>query len=248
VKGATKPLLESATSAVTLANEKVYNPYLLIQKKTYAGLKFTLKGSIRGSPTSIDDFDKCIDMKGIDAVRRDRSKLVKTLSTAILDALLIKKSLKEALDVIRVTLSTVAKQEAPLDWFILSKSLKGTYASENQPHVQAWRRMAARGDADIPEIGTRMPFVVTVGSLTKKGPSPLYERAEHPEYVRVKKIAYDAKYYLENARDVIERLLAPTTEGPIVKKLFEQAFVDAEHKSSGNMSLASFMRKKPRLE
>jgi DNA polymerase delta subunit 1 len=247
VQGATKPLLDSASAAVTLANEKVYRPYLLIQKKNYAGLKYTLKNGIRDGPTSDDDFDQCIDMKGIDAVRRDRSKLVKTLSGAILDALLLKRSLDAALDVLQTTLMDVANGAAPLDWFILSKSLKGTYASENQPHVQAWKRMAARGDTDIPEVGTRMPYVIVRPKSSAKV-GPLYERVEHPDYVLRAKLHYDAKYYIENAQDVVERLLGPTGLGSKVRGSFQMALATADQKAAGTMSLMAFMAKKKKVE
>jgi DNA polymerase elongation subunit (family B) len=226
---------------VTLANEKVYKPYLLIQKKTYAGLKHTLKAKCTGE--TMDHFDIHLDLKGIDAVRRDRSKLIKTLSMSILEELMYKGSIEAASKTLKETLRSVATHEAPLDLFILSKSLKGTYASENQPHVQAWRRMIARGDPDIPEIGSRMPFVVVQGRPGMKE-GPLYERTEHPEHVKTAKLKYSAKYYLENAQDVIERLLSPTPLGLQVKTIFQEALASAEHKASGNMSLMSFLGKR----
>ena len=236
VEGASKPLLDSAASSVTLANEKVYSPYLLIQKKNYAGFKYSLMA--RHSPQALEDFETCIDMKGIDAVRRDRSKLVKIMSNAVLDALLVRRSLDAAVDVLRNSLDAVAGHTAPLDWFVLSKSLKSNYASENQPHVQAWKRMAARGET-VPEVGSRMPYVIITGSA-----KALYERTEHPDWVVSAKLAYCAKYYLENAQDVIERLLGPTGLGARVKDMFESAIARAEQKSAGTMSLMRFKKTK----
>jgi DNA polymerase delta subunit 1 len=243
VEGATKPLLASATSAVTLANEKVYRPYLLIQKKNYAGFKYLLKS--KHQPTCLDDFETSIDMKGIDAVRRDRSKLIKTLSGSILDALLIERSLDKAIEALKATVDTVASQKAPLDWFVLSKSLKGHYKTDNQPHVQAWKRMIARGDQDVPEIGTRMPYVI-VRPKGSKTTGPLYTRTEHPDFVALSNLPYCAKYYLENAQDVLERLLGPTGQQQLVAKIFSDAIAKADHLASGNMSLMSFFSKKQR--
>jgi DNA polymerase elongation subunit (family B) len=239
VEGASKPMLDSAASAITLANEKVYNPYLLLQKKTYAGFKYTLKSN--KTAQSLDDFDTSVDMKGIDAVRRDRSKLVKHLSQKVLDALLIHSNLELAVQEIKDMVALVAAQKAPLDLFVLSKSLKTTYASENQPHVQAWRRMIERGDNDIPDIGTRMPYIITVA---KGRAGPLYERTEHPDWVRKSGLKYCAKYYLENAQDVILRLLGPTGSGPRISQFFSDALVAAETKVAGNMSLLSFKKSK----
>jgi len=239
VPGATKPMLNSALSVVTLANEKVYMPYLLLQKKHYAGYKYTLKSNVKGSPDSIDQFDVCMDMKGIDAVRRGGSKLVKELSNTILDALLVQNSLDLALQSVQDSLTLVVENKAPLDWFILSKSLKSSYKTENQPHVQAWKRMIERGDTDIPEIGTRMPYVVVQGN----DKLPLYMKTEHPEYVQLKKLRINAKYYLENAKDVVERLLAPTGQLVKLQSMFERALLDSERLVSGNSSLLQFFKR-----
>lgn len=230
-----KPALASAASAVTLANEKVYTAFLLIQKKNYAALKYSLKSGHK--PLALDDFESCVDMKGIDAVRRDRSKLVKMLSENILDALLVKKDIKLAINMVSSTLNDVAQQKAPIEWFVLSKSLKSTYASENQPHVRAWKRMIARGDQNAPEIGSRMPYVIVA---SKKSNVPLYERTEHPDFFAESKLKYCAKYYLENARDVVERLLGPTGQLNLVSKLFKDSILAAEHKTTGQMTLAQF--------
>lgn len=239
VPGASKPLLESAASAVTLANEKVYTPYLLIQKKNYAAMKYTIKGGRK--PEALSDFDCEMDMKGIDAVRRDRTKLVKALSNDILDGILVKCSLEAAMSTLKATLDSVVRQEAPIEWFVLSKTLKSRYPSENLPHVQAWRRMKARGDPDVPESGTRMAYVVTLptGPKSTRKLGPLYERTEHPEYVRRAGLQYDAKYYLENAQDVIERLLGPTDEAPRVRSFFEEAIEAAENRTAGTTATRS---------
>jgi DNA polymerase elongation subunit (family B) len=238
VEGASKPLLASAASAVTLANEKVYVPFLLIQKKNYAAMKYTLKG--KHQPLALEDFDCSMDLKGIDAVRRDRSKLIKALSMDVLDALLVQGSLEAAFAKLREALELVASHKAPLEWFILSKSLKSTYKTENQPHVQAWKRMQDRGESDIPEIGTRMPYVIVASSNTSKA-GPLYERTEHPDFVRRTNKKVCAKYYLENAQDVIERLLGPTQQVHKVKSMFSDAIAKAG--ASGTLDLRSFFKR-----
>jgi DNA polymerase elongation subunit (family B) len=225
---------------VTLANEKVYRPYLLIQKKNYAAMKYTLKGGHKAD--SLASFDLEMDMKGIDAVRRDRSKLVKSISENILQALLVKQDLSGALAGLQADLALVSSQQAPLDWFVLSKSLKGSYKSQNQPHVQAWKRMIARGDSDIPEIGTRMPYVITQPTMATTG--PIYLRTEHPAFVIKNKIKYDSKYYLDNAQDVVERLLRPTGQQQKVAQIFIDALEQSEAKSSGSMSLLKFKKLK----
>ena len=141
------------------------------------------------------------------------------------------------MDMVSSTLKQVAEQKAPLDWFVLSKSLKSTYASENQPHVRAWKRMIARGAQNAPEIGSRMPYIIVAA---KKANVPLYERTEHPDYFLEQKLKYCAKYYLENARDVVERLLGPTGRKSEVTKLFSESLIAADHKNTGQMTLLQF--------
>ena len=99
-------------------------------------------------------------MKGIDAVRRDRTKMVRELSEAILEVLLVENDAEGSLKVLHERVDDILNDKVPLMDFVLSKSLKGSYDSENVPHVQAWRRMQARGDAGCPTKGGRMPMLI----------------------------------------------------------------------------------------
>jgi DNA polymerase elongation subunit (family B) len=102
--------------------------------------------------------------------------------------------------------------------------------------------MGLRGDQDIPEVGTRMPYVIVAPKPGSKG-GPLYERAEHPAHFAKAGLKYDAKYYLENAKDVIVRLLGPTGEGRRVLEFFDNAIAEAETKLNGNTSLLQFFKR-----
>lgn len=70
---------------IKLEFEKVYFPYLLINKKRYAGLYWT----------SPDKFDK-MDTKGIETVRRDNCRLVQTVIETSLRMLLIDRDVEGA--------------------------------------------------------------------------------------------------------------------------------------------------------
>jgi DNA polymerase elongation subunit (family B) len=118
-----------------------------------------------------------------------------------------------------------------LDDYILSKSLKGSYASENLPHVAAWSRMKSRGDAGLPPQGSRMPYIITM----PKKKAPLYEIAEHPAYVKQMSLRPWATYYIEQIRSAVERLLEPT--GIPVSALFDAAEDQAKFLQNGTASL-----------
>ena len=83
-----------------------------------------------------------------------------------------------------------------------------------------------------------MPFVV----VESRSKGPLYTHTEHPSHVAEAKLRYDAKYYLENAQDVVERLLGPTGRGSLVRQMFSDALDAAEAKTSGSMSLTMFKK------
>jgi DNA polymerase delta subunit 1 len=208
IPGLGTSIMPDARFAVKLANEKVECPYLLIRKKMYAAVKHT---------PGKTGFQSELECKGIDAVRRDRTKVVRDLSEQVLDALMIKSDVSLAQTILSAGLTKMLKNEIPIEDYIMSKSLRGTYASENLPHVMAWKRMKQRGDAGLPPQGSRMPFVITMPSKSV----PLYELAEHPEFLKKEKLRPWALYYIENIRSVMERLLEPT--GIPVSSLFDDA-------------------------
>lgn len=70
---------------IKLEFEKVYFPYLLINKKRYAGLYWT-------GPTK---FDK-MDSKGIETVRRDNCRLVQSVIETVLRKILIDQDVQGA--------------------------------------------------------------------------------------------------------------------------------------------------------
>lgn len=227
--------LAAACSAVTLAYEKTYRPYLLLKKKNYAGLKYTSDGK--------GGFKTEIDMKGIDAVRRDRPKLLRDTSNAVLRALLHERCVKTAMERLKTSLQTIASDGATLDDFILSKSLKGHYASPNLPHVTAWKRMAARGDEGLPPIGARMPYIVVVdkaGGGGKKSSSKLYERTEHPSFVKASNLTVDRQYYVETLQNPLTKLLQYVSSDAEIKTLFREATDRASMTSSRIVSLLDF--------
>merc|ERR1719203_809176 len=85
--GAEAADLVSATflRPIKLEFEKVYCPYLLMNKKRYAGLYWT-------KPQSYDK----LDTKGIETVRRDNCALVRIVVETVLDKILIDKSIPAA--------------------------------------------------------------------------------------------------------------------------------------------------------
>ena len=211
--------ISSMVNIIKLEHEKEYWPYLLCKKKNYAGRKWT--------PKSLDPlvFKDEIDIKGLQAVRRDTAPLVVDLSVKVIDELLLRKSASSALVLVRETLGKVAREQLPIESYVLSKSIGASYASENIPHVAAWTRMRARGQ-EAPPIGGRMPYVILGGH------GPLAARAEHPSFADKKKL--DTPYYLKALENPLRKLLQFADDNTL-DDLFAEAHTIAESRHSRSL-------------
>lgn len=177
-------ITEHFPGCVELEFEKVYYPYMLFSKKRYAGLMFT-------DPSKPD----YIDVKGIQIVRRDNAPIVKTVSQSILDAIMYDKSTDKAIDKARECVLRVLRGKEPIDSFVVSKTLRGSYANPNaQPHVQVARKIQERTGKVI-QSGVRVPYVFVVDNNIDQ---LISQRAEDPEYVVEHEVPIDYILYIDN--------------------------------------------------
>jgi DNA polymerase delta subunit 1 len=214
---------------VKLEFEKCYYPYLLISKKRYAGLLWTETAK----------FDK-MDCKGIEAVRRDNCRLVANIISSVLDLLLVKRQLQEAIDLVKRTISDLLQNNIDVSLLVVSKALTKTEENyENkQAHVALAEKLRKRDPGTAPSLGDRVPYVIITG---RKG-EPAYSRAEDPLYVLEHNVPIDNNYYLENMlRKPLERIFEPVMQNS-VKSLFvgdhTRTVAIATPKSGGMMKFA----------
>merc|ERR1712137_256203 len=97
---------------IKLEFEKVYCPYLLMNKKRYAGLSWTKP----------ETYDK-LDMKGIETVRRDNCGLVRELVETSLRMVLIDKSIVGAIEYVKKVISDLLQNKIDLSLLVITKSL-----------------------------------------------------------------------------------------------------------------------------
>nr|BAJ78766.1 DNA polymerase delta catalytic subunit [Protohermes grandis] len=170
---------------IKLEFEKVYCPYLLINKKRYAGLYYTRP----------DKYDK-MDCKGLETVRRDNSPLVANTINICLQKLLIHKDPEGAIKYTKQVISDLLCNRIDISQLVISKELtkgEGAYAAK-QAHVELAKKLTKRDPGNAPKMGDRVPYVLI--AATKN--TPAYAKAEDPIYVLENNIPIDAKYYLEN--------------------------------------------------
>uniref|UniRef100_A0A9J2Q409 DNA polymerase n=1 Tax=Ascaris lumbricoides TaxID=6252 RepID=A0A9J2Q409_ASCLU len=199
-------------SPIKLEFEKVYCPFLLINKKRYAGLYFTRP----------EKHDK-MDCKGLETVRRDNCPLVSKVLSACLEKMLLEGDAKGALEHAKKVISDLLCNRIDISELIISKELtrQSTAYQAKQAHVVLADRMRLRDAGSAPRLGDRVPYVI----VAKGQKVPAYEKAEDPIYVLQNNIPIDTSYYLENQ---LAKPLARIFE-PILGDKAESALINGEH-------------------
>ncbi|TPX11063.1 uncharacterized protein E0L32_007924 [Thyridium curvatum] len=168
---------------IKLEFEKVYFPYLLINKKRYAGLFWTRS----------DHWDK-MDTKGIETVRRDNCTLVGTVIERILRMILIERDIIGAQEYVKSVIADLLQNKIDMSKLIITKALTKESYEAKQAHVELARRMRKRDPGSAPALGDRVAYVMVKGKIGSKN----FENSEDPMYVLENNIPIDTKYYLEN--------------------------------------------------
>jgi DNA polymerase delta subunit 1 len=138
---------------INLDFEKVYFPYLLINKKRYAGLYWTKP----------DRHDK-LDAKGIETVRRDSCRLVSIVIETSLRKLLIDRDRNAAEEYVKQVISDLLQNKVDLSLLVISKALgKSDYAAK-QAHSELAERMRKRDAGSAPALGDRVSYVIVKGT------------------------------------------------------------------------------------
>ena len=197
---------------VRLEFEKVYYPYLLMNKKRYAGLFWT----------NPEKWDK-LDAKGIETVRRDNCRLVRILVDTCLKKMLIDRSPEDAVEYVKNTLSALLQNQIDISLLVITKALgkksegtKGGYKTR-AAHVELAERMAKRDPGSAPKVGDRVPYVI----IQKEKNAQAYMKSEDPIYVLENNLVIDVDWYLEHQlRGPIERIFEAVLAESTLKGLF----------------------------
>ncbi|CCE62608.1 hypothetical protein TPHA_0C04580 [Tetrapisispora phaffii CBS 4417] len=209
---------------INLEFEKAYFPYLLINKKRYAGLYWT----------KTEKYDK-LDQKGLASVRRDSCPLVSIVMNKVLKMILIERNVDGALAYIKSVIDELLHNKADISKLIISKTLAPNYTNP-QPHQVLTERMKRR-DGVGPNVGDRVDYIIIGGN------DKLYNRAEDPLYALEHNIQVDSRYYLTNQlQNPIISIIAPI----IGEKQANSMFVVKSIKiNTGTMKggLMGFMKK-----
>lgn len=125
-KEAAEVVSSNFIAPIKLEFEKVYCPYLLMNKKRYAGILWT----------NPEKFDK-MDTKGLETVRRDNCQLTREVVKNCLDFLLIQKNEQMAIDYCKGIISDVLQNRIDLSMLVITKGLGKKVAAEEKDEKKA---------------------------------------------------------------------------------------------------------------
>jgi len=196
---------------IKLEFEKVYCPYLLMNKKRYAGLYWT----------NPNKYDK-MDCKGIETVRRDSCPIVQDIVQKTLDNILIRGDPDAAIDYCKGMISDLLQNRVDLSLLVITKGLNkriedkdgkkegGGYGNK-QAHVELAAKMRQRDEASAPNVGDRVSYVMLKALKGSKG----FEKSEDPLYVLQNNLPIDYQWYLDNQiKQPLLRLFEPILNNP----------------------------------
>lgn len=170
-------------SPIKLEFEKCYYPYLLINKKRYAGLYWT----------NPHHFDK-MDTKGIETVRRDNCRMVQNVITKVLELILEQRDVGKAERYVKQTIADLLQNRVDLSQLVITKAYAKTDYAAKQAHVVLAEKMRKRDAGLAPALGDRVAYVIINGPAGAKN----YDKSEDPLYVLDHSLPIDVNYYLEN--------------------------------------------------
>ena len=173
--------------------EKTLWPFIILTKKRYVGNLY-------------EDDDSHYKQKsmGIVLKRRDNAKIVKIVVGGIVDYILngkpgetkIEDRNKGAIEYTRTLLKKILRGEYPIDKYVVSKTLRSTYADRTRiVHAVLADRIGIRDPGNKPESNDRIPYVYIIpkGKVTLQG-----DRVEDPKYVLANNLELDYLFYITN--------------------------------------------------
>jgi len=169
-----------------LEYEKTFMPFCLLSKKRYVGMLYETDPN-KGKRKEM----------GIVLKRRDNAPIVKDIYGGIIDILMKKQNIQEAIDFLKSCLQNIVDEKYPMDKLIITKSLRSGYKNPRSiAHKVLADRITARDPGNKLGPGDRVPFVY-VAVPNKKGLLQ-GDKIETPAFIKEKGLKIDYSFYITN--------------------------------------------------
>jgi DNA polymerase elongation subunit (family B) len=168
-----------------LEYEKTFMPFCLLSKKRYVGMLYETDPN-KGKRKEM----------GIVLKRRDNAPIVKDVYGGIIDILMKKQNIQEAIDFLKSCLQNIVDEKFPMDKLIITKSLRSGYKNpQSIAHKVLADRITTRDPGNKPSSGDRIPFVYIVSSNKKALQG---DKIETPSFIVENGLKIDYSFYITN--------------------------------------------------
>ena len=165
--------------------EKTFMPFCLLSKKRYVGMLYETDPN-KGKRKEM----------GIVLKRRDNAPIVKDIYGGIIDILMKKQNIQEAIDFLKSCLQNIVDEKYTMDKLIITKSLRTGYKNpQSIAHKVLADRITARDPGNKPGSGDRIPFVY-IATQNKKALQG--EKIETPTFITENGLKIDYSFYITN--------------------------------------------------
>lgn len=165
--------------------EKTFMPFCLLSKKRYVGMLYET------------DPNKCKRKEmGIVLKRRDNAPIVKDIYGGIIDILMKKQNIQEAIEFLRTCLQNIVDEKYPIEKLVITKSLRSGYKNPKAiAHKVLADRITARDPGNKPGPGDRIPFayISVPGKKVLQG-----DKIETPTFIQDNNLKLDYSFYITN--------------------------------------------------
>ena len=165
--------------------EKTFMPFCLLSKKRYVGMLYET------------DPNKCKRKEmGIVLKRRDNAPIVKDIYGGIIDILMKKQNIQEAIEFLRSCLQNIVDEKYPIEKLVITKSLRSGYKNPKSiAHKVLADRITARDPGNKPGPGDRIPFayISVPGKKVLQG-----DKIETPSFIQENNLKLDYSFYITN--------------------------------------------------
>jgi DNA polymerase elongation subunit (family B) len=165
--------------------EKTFMPFCLLSKKRYVGMLYET------------DPNKCKRKEmGIVLKRRDNAPIVKDIYGGIIDILMKKQNIQEAIEFLRCCLQNIVEEKYPIEKLVITKSLRSGYKNPKAiAHKVLADRITARDPGNKPGPGDRIPFayISVPGKKVLQG-----DKIETPSFIQENNLKLDYSFYITN--------------------------------------------------
>lgn len=182
---ASKAFKKTLPAPHDLEYEKTFWPFIILSKKKYVGNLYEF---------DIHKFKQ--KSMGIVLKRRDNANIVKLVYGGIIDILLNKQNITDAVHFLQKSLEELIQGKFDIKNLIITKTLRKIYANpERIAHKVLADRMKERDPGSAPQVNDRIPYVYI---QNKSKHSLQGDKIEHPSFIIANNLQIDYIFYITN--------------------------------------------------